>query len=359
MKTLLAAPDLVPDRGGIQRLLHGISREWAEGGLAVVVPSERVRGFVEKARAANRALGAVASNAAILLLNARVAVAARRADAVLAGHVNLVPGALLARWLFRKPFVLYLYAQEIPLHPRLTRIGVAKSARTIVISEYTAELARGAGAADDKLVLIHPGVDPPRGVAEAPPNEVPTIVTVARLVDEYKGHDRMLDALAMLQRDAFAVRWQVVGDGPLRARLEDKAASLGLAGEVEFLGSVSDDERDRLLARCDLFVLPNRVREDGGGEGFGIVLLEAGNYGVPVIAGRTGGTADAVVDGDTGLLVDASDPAELASAIRRVLSDRDTASRMGRSGARNAAAHSWASISGQVQEVMAAAAAGR
>jgi len=105
---------------------------------------------------------------------------------------------------------------------------------------------------------------------------------------------------------------------------------------------VPDDERNRWLRRADLLAMPSRLPQGRlAGEGFGIVYLEAGSYGKPVVAGNVAGAVDAVEDGRTGLLVDPSDPTAVAGAITRLLLDRDLARRLGAAGAERARAFAW------------------
>src|SRR5207249_10983994 len=113
-------------------------------------------------------------------------------------------------------------------------------------------------------------------------------------------------------RDAELV---IVGDGPDRQRLERTASLLRLDGRVRFAGRVSDEELASLYAGATVFALPGRARlgPHPEGEGFGLVFIEAGAAGLPVVAGRAGGTTEAVVDGETGLLVDPEDPDDIAA----------------------------------------------
>jgi phosphatidylinositol alpha-1,6-mannosyltransferase len=130
-------------------------------------------------------------------------------------------------------------------------------------------------------------------------------------------------------------------------------ASLGLAESARFTGALGDTGRDLWLRRADVFAMPSRLPGDGlAGEGFGIVYTEAGAFGKPVVAGNVGGAVDAVADGQTGLLVDPTDPAAVAGAIVRLLEDRELAKRLGAEGARRAAALSWPAIAQRVQAVM-------
>jgi glycosyltransferase involved in cell wall biosynthesis len=139
-----------------------------------------------------------------------------------------------------------------------------------------------------------------------------------------KGLDVLLDALALpALQGAPLVLW-IAGDGPERAKLEARAASRGVAARVRFLGR-RDDKAD-LLAACDLLVLPSRR------EGLGVAALEALACARPVVASRVGGLADAVADGQTGLLVPPDDPEALAASLASLASDAPLRARLGAAG---------------------------
>ena len=129
---------------------------------------------------------------------------------------------------------------------------------------------------------------------------------------------------------------------------------------MTFLGRVDDAERDRWLDRAQVFCMPSRLPPEGtGGEGFGIVYLEAGAHGLPVIGGRVAGALDAVVDGRTGLLVDPVDHLAVAAAAIELLSNRSLAQRLGTQGRVHAEEHAWPRIAARVEELLRATVAGR
>src|SRR5205807_1605837 len=124
----------------------------------------------------------------------------------------------------------------------------------------------------------------------------------------------------------------LVGDGPHRAHLEE-LASEAPSGSVTFAGEVSDDELPAHYAACDVFAMPCRSRWGGlEVEGFGIVFLEAAAAGKPVVAGRSGGADEAMVDEQTGLLVEGAEPKAVALAVARLLRDPNLRARMGVAG---------------------------
>ena len=170
------------------------------------------------------------------------------------------------------------------------------------------------------------------------------VVTVARLVAR-KGVDRTIEALALLG-DIADLRLVVVGDGPERAALGALAGRLGVADRVTFAGAVAHDEVARYVALGEIMAMPNRRLPDGEDEGFGLVFLEANACGKPVIAGRAGGAPEVVRDGVNGLLVDGDDAADVARALRRLLTDPALAEALGERGREMAASATWANRAG-------------
>jgi glycosyltransferase involved in cell wall biosynthesis len=143
----------------------------------------------------------------------------------------------------------------------------------------------------------------------------PVVLTVARL-DSAKGHAYLLRAAALLPD----VDFRLAGDGPLRGPLQAQARALGLEHRVAFLGQ--RDDVLALLASATLLALPSV------NEGLPLVVLEAMAAGRPVVASDVGGVSEAIIDGQTGILVPAADPARLAGAIRGLLEDRPRAERL-------------------------------
>jgi glycosyltransferase involved in cell wall biosynthesis len=149
----------------------------------------------------------------------------------------------------------------------------------------------------------------------------PVIGTIGRLEDR-KGQEQLLMALRALAARGNGSRPQglIVGDGPLRAALVERARSLGVAADVRFAGTVGDVRP--MLAAMDVFVLPSWA------EGMSNALMEAMAAGRPVVATAVGGNTEVVTDGHTGLLVPAGDPEAIAAAVRDLLEEPTRASRL-------------------------------
>jgi phosphatidyl-myo-inositol dimannoside synthase len=161
----------------------------------------------------------------------------------------------------------------------------------------------------------------------------PLLGFVGRLVPE-KGVDDILESVALLKERYPGVSLVVVGGGPDRVRLEKRAIDLGIVERVEFAGAVPPAQVTNYLHSIDMFVGPSRRSPDGWVEAQGVVYVEAMLASRPVIATSSGGIADLVRDGETGVLVDESSPRQIAAAVERLLSDPLLASRMAEAGRR-------------------------
>ena len=346
IRTLILTPDYPPSTGGIQLVIGRLAEGLDPARTRVVTLGVAgAREFDARHSPSVVRVGAKGGRfhrLSVARLNARaLAEAARfRPQAVISGHVTAAPAALAIAALARPVAIQYVHADEFRTRPGLCARAVRRADAVIAVSRYARDLALDVGAPVERVTVIPPGVD----AAEAPRRDAaarPTIVTVARLV-EHKGHVAMIRALPSIRSRVPEVEWTVIGDGPLRADLERLAVEEGVEDRIRFLGSLSNAERDAWLARAHVFAMPSRLPPGGiGGEGFGIVFLEAGAHGLPVVGPNVGGALDAIVDGETGLLVDPTDPAALADAISTVLLEPALAARLGEAGATRARERTW------------------
>ena len=351
-RLLVVTPDYPPTPGGIQLLMQRLAEGLTgfETRVVTLSPTEASADTADTVYVRRVARPPGGQAAAVAALSGRALAEALRfrPDVVLCGHVVAAPAALAIRRFTRAPVLLYLHAAELGLRKGLSRLAVRRADLNVAVSRHTRELALGLGAPSERVRLISPGVDlPPE--ADRTDDADPIVVTVASLDYRYKGHDVLCRALPLVCARVPGVRWVVIGDGSLRAHLEHLARANGLNGEVSFLGRVGDAERDDWLRRASVFAMPSRLPADGaGGEGFGIAFMEASSHGLPVVAGAVGGALDAVVHGETGLLVDPTDHVSVADAISTLLLDRDRARALGEGGVRRAREFSWARSSENV-----------
>ena len=247
----------------------------------------------------------------------------------------------------RIPYYLVAYGVEMLLDlygrwPARREKDFAYAARVIAVSRASGTLAADAFSLSTKPAVVNPSVGP-RPAADAIASRAgdlrrqlgladragPVLLTVGRLMPR-KGCDLVLRSVAELSGEYPALRYVIAGDGPERPRLERLARELGIADRVRMLGGVDDLTKWAAYDICDVFVAPNRQPLSSDWEGFGIVFLEAALSGRPAVGGRSGGTADAIVDGLTGVLVDPDERGELSRAIRHLLADAGFRSRLGR-----------------------------
>jgi phosphatidylinositol alpha-1,6-mannosyltransferase len=220
----------------------------------------------------------------------------------------------------------------------------------------TARALEAVGVPRERIRIVYPGVDAQRfdrgaGGAQvrqryAAADEI-LLVTVGRL-QKRKGHDLVIEALAVMRSESPRLRYLVVGDGAERGRLEQLARDRAVQDRVTFTGGMPAANLPDYYAAADIFVHPNRI-DDGDVEGFGIVFLEAAAAGVPAIGGASGGVPEAVQAGVTGLLVSGTDSSELAHAIRTLLASETLRRQMGDAGRRRVRADfTWERAAAQV-----------
>ena len=249
------------------------------------------------------------------------------------------------------PLVTTFYGVELrwvktamPYFKRFLAWAARRSDRVVAISSYTADEVRE--LADVPIDVIPYTTSLPEPGARAQRRSAGgsfTVLFVGRLV-ERKGVHHLVDAISALPSDVDA-RLVIVGDGPERASLEARIRAKGLDGRIALRGRVSDAALQDAYASADAVVLPAVVDRRGDTEGLGVVLLEAMNYGVPVVASEIGGITDIVEDGVSGLLVPPGDAAALAEALARVARDPALAARLGEAGRRRLHARfTWEAI---------------
>jgi phosphatidylinositol alpha-1,6-mannosyltransferase len=271
-------------------------------------------------------------------------VASRRFDAIHAGRV--LPEGLVAirlGQLVRIPVVIYAHGEEIttwcraPRRLRAMKNAYRAADLLIANSEFTRNQLLALGVAPERIRTVYPGVDTKRfrpgyevGDLRARLGLTPTqplLLSVGRL-SRRKGFDQLIRATAILARAGVDLHYALIGIGEDLMYLKDLARTEDIVNRVHFLGHVEMDDLPRWYNACELLAMPNR-EIDGDTEGFGMVFLEAAACGKPALAGRAGGTGDAVLDGETGIRADGDDLKAIVRALRELLTVPGLASRLG------------------------------
>lgn len=270
-----------------------------------------------------------------------------RFAAVLAGRA--LPEGIVA-WAVARlhgcPVFIYAHGEELTGWGRGRKFqamcfALRHADRVLANSDFTRDtLVSLIGVAPERIALIYPTVDVERYRPDLPhadlraaigiDHEQKLILSVGRL-QRRKGFDQVIKTLPTLVAKGLDVHYALIGIGEDWDYLQGIAAELGVSERLHLLGHVSAEDLPRWYNSCDLFAMPNRDI-NGDTEGFGLVFLEAGASGKPVIAGRAGGTGSAVEDGVTGLRVDGERVEDVEAGIARLLSDSETALRMGLAG---------------------------
>ncbi|WP_158932535.1 glycosyltransferase [Acidisphaera sp. S103] len=272
---------------------------------------------------------------------------------------ELVAGGWLARAcqaLFGLKTVIYIHGEEISTRTDYDESGqrrrrALEAANGVVaVSRFTRDmLISDFGVSHGKIELVSNGVDLARFVPRPRPDDLVAryrlegrrvLLTISRLYAR-KGMDRVIESLPLVIQQFPDLVYLIVGEGTYRSTLEKLVADHGLGHHVMFTGAVPDYELTDHYSLGDVFIMANREMPDGETEGFGLVFLEANACGLPVIAGKAGGSVDAVTDQVNGLVVDGDDTGSIAAAIIRMFEDDGLRESLRVAGAEVAQASGW------------------
>ncbi len=247
------------------------------------------------------------------------------------------------------PFSIFVHGAELFVEKLKTKLVVStifsKASHIICVSHFTRDTLLTRFARSRAPIVIPPGTHPEVFVPAADRRLLlekhglagrKVLLTVSRLVRR-KGHAQVIKALPGLVERVPELVYLIAGTGPAEEELRGLVREMGLDQHVRFLGFVEDLGLPELYALCDVFALPSvetTETESGsmGVEGFPAVFLEASACASPVVAGKSGGSPEAVLDGVTGFIVDGEDVEQVAGACLRLLLDEELADRLGRNG---------------------------
>ena len=192
-------------------------------------------------------------------------------------------------------------------------------------SKYTKDLAINCGVNTNKIKVINPGIYPAKEIDKKTLNEAenllknkkPRLITVSRL-DKRKNHEKIIMALRNLKQTYPNIIYICIGYGDEEENIKKLVKELNLEKQVLFLKNISQDLKNALVAKSNLFVMPSIVHKKSV-EGFGISYIEAAQYGIPSIGGKDGGAPDAIKNKETGIICDGNNLEEIYSSIDSML----------------------------------------
>jgi len=346
--TLLVTNDFGPRAGGIETFIIGLLERAPRGEVVVYTSHQDNSADYDREWLENYGVEVIRDKARILLPTPRVIRAIRSIIKSRGLHRvwfgAAAPLGFAARFI-RSAGVTHMVAlthgheawwAKVPLFSLAMR-EIGKNIDAFgYLGNYTRdEISRA--VPERKLTKIAPGIDTShfRPSDSAALREKfglgsrPTIVSVGRLVHR-KGQDRLIDALPLIQKRFPDVALLFIGEGPHRKVLDALVKKYSLHDDVFFIGRINYRDLPAFISMGDIFAMPSRNRLFGMEvEGLGIVYLEASSCGLPVIAGNSGGAPDAVIEGETGFVVNGRDVGEIAEKAITLLSDAALRERMG------------------------------
>lgn len=259
------------------------------------------------------------------------------------GVVNLVHHVHREQWQIIYPGVMGTigWLLESRVAPHLYR-----RCRYVTVSEASRQELSSLGVDPERISLVYNGLDTPNPERRLPRAGRPTVTTLSRLVP-HKQIEHALDTAAAVRVTVPDLRIEVIGDGWWHDKLTARATELELGDAVTFHGAVTDSARDDILDRTWVLLVPSAK------EGWGIAVMEAAARGVPAIAYRSaGGVGEAIVDGETGWLVD--DLATFEKRTEELLTDHALRARFGANARARAATFDWAATGRRFEDILAA-----
>ena len=355
MKILCITNDFGPRTGGIETFVIGLIERMPKGSVIVYTSAQDETEGYDRYWLENFGVEVIRDRAKILLPSPRVArnvnklVRTRNIEKAFFGAA--APLGVLAKGLRRngvKRIVALTHGHEVwwaklwPFSVAISFIGKHVDHLTYLGNFTRTEISKALStSAKNAMVKIAPGIDTSHFLPTTNASELRSqlgladkkvIVSVGRLVHR-KGQDILIQALPEVLKAHPSAHLLLVGEGPYRQYLEKLVKELKVEAAITFIGRIQYRELPRYICVGDIFVMPSRSRLAGlEVEGLGIVYLEASACGLPVIAGKSGGAPDAVIENKTGLSVDGTNPKEIAEAVCKLLSDTKLAKQMGDEG---------------------------
>jgi phosphatidyl-myo-inositol dimannoside synthase len=355
MKILCITNDFGPRAGGIETFVIGLIERMPKGSVIVYTSAQTETTSYDRDWLENFGVEVIRDRSKILLPTPRVARAvnklARDRNIERAFFGAAAPLGILAKGLRRNgvtKIVALTHGHEVwwaklwPFSAAISFIGKHVDHLTYLGDFTRGEISKALSTkAKSAMVKIAPGIDTSHFLPTPSSSELRSqlgladkkvIVSVGRLVHR-KGQDILIQALPSILRAHPSAHLLLVGEGPYRSHLEKLATDLNVTRAITFIGRIQYRELPRYICVGDLFVMPSRSRLAGlEVEGLGIVYLEASACGLPVIAGKSGGAPDAVIEGVTGVTVDGTKVSDVAVAVNSMLANPEKSTAMGESG---------------------------
>ena len=328
---LIVTRSFPPDVGGMQNHLWGFSKELSKNFL-IKVFADYIEGHKEFDEQASFSIERIGGPKFLRKY--------RKASLVDEfTKNNKVEGIIADHWKSlehlknNKKKYCFIHGKEIN-HPkgsnvnkRITKI-LNNIDQVIANSNYTKNLAIEVGINPNKIIVMNPGIDTTKNLDQKSLDKVesllkiktPRLITVSRF-DKRKNHEKIIMALRNLKQIYPNIVYICVGSGDEEKNIKNLVKELDLEEQVMFFKDISDNLKNALVAKSNIFVMPSIIYKKSV-EGFGIVYAEAGQYGIPSIGGKDGGASDAIQHENTGLICDGNNLDDIYSSINSMLENK-------------------------------------
>ena len=325
---LIVTRSFPPEIGGMQNLMWGLARELSKNYMIKVFADyqENHKLFDEQVSFSIERVGGIKflrKYRKSQLINEFIK--ENKVEGVIADHWKSLE--LLKT---SKKKICLIHGKEInhkkgtPLNKRF--LGVLNNTEIIVAnSKFTKNLAISLGVQQNKIFIINPGVDQVQKLDKQILDKVenllkhksPRLITVSRF-DKRKNHEKIMMALRNLKQIYPNIVYICIGYGDEEENIRKLVAELNLQAQVMFFKDISNNLKNSLVAKSNIFVMPSIIHKKSV-EGFGIAYIEAAQYGVPSLGGKDGGASDAIDHLKTGLICDGNELDEVYSSINSML----------------------------------------
>jgi len=349
LKTLLITIDFPPQKGGVATYLSNLCRNLDFGKILVLANKH------EGSEHFDHKQGYKIIRARLFfkffwpswlrtLRQAKKVIRREKIEQILISHV--LPMGYIAL-LLKLPFIVSLHGYDVLAAQKtawkkywLMKI-LTKSKAIIVNSNFTKQEVLKLGISESKITIVYPcpnikpeDLNPQERQALKTELELhgkKVLLSVGRLVKR-KGFDKVIEALPEVIKQVPNLEYLIVGNGNYKDELEKLALKLKVLDQVTICEDIPDSNLPNYYDLADVFIMPARQIGQSDVEGFGIVYLEANSFGKPVIAGKSGGASEAVIDGQTGILVDPENVSDIAKAIVHLMNNQEYALKLGSQG---------------------------
>jgi len=328
---LIVTRSFPPEVGGMQSLMWGLTKELSKNYMIKVFADyiEGHKDFDEQASFSIERVGGIK-----LLRKYRKAqlinefIKENKIEGIIADHwksLELIKSNKKKYCLIHSKEINHLKGTN--LNKRVLNV-LNNVEKVIANSEYTKNLAIDCGVNQNQIIVINPGIDAAKELDKKSLDKVesllkvksPRLITVSRF-DKRKNHEKIVMALRNLKQIYPDIVYICVGNGDEEENIKKLVKELDLDGQVMFFSDISNELKNALVAKSNIFVMPSIIHKKSV-EGFGIAYVEAAQYGIPSIGGKDGGAADAIEHKKTGLICDGNNLDDIYSSINSMLENK-------------------------------------